>query len=201
MITDLQFLVISLITGVLHLDTLVFGQFMIHRPIVVGPLIGVLIGVPQYGVLIGCILELVYLSLIPVGIKIPPDTTTTTVCSIIIYKLTNGWIVFSLIVGIILGVIYKYIDLFTRSLNSMVINWVDNAKDDVVIKRINLLVVYGIVSTYLKSVMFYLLIFPIINFVIRSIYKIGLPTIVSFELVYILPAIGIGIGLAHFVEK
>ncbi len=201
MISELKFLLIALITSIFHLDTLVFGQFMLHRPIVVGPLVGVLLGIPQYGLLIGCILELVYLSSIPVGVKVPPDATTSVVCAIVCYKLTNGWVVFSIVVGIILGLLYKNMDLLTRSINSMVINWVDNAKDDDVITRINLLVVYGLVSTYLKSVLFYLLVFPLINFVIRSIDKMGIKTLLSSNLVYILPAIGIGIALSHFVEK
>lgn len=127
MITELQFLIISLIMSVFHLDTLVFGQFMVYRPIVVGPFLGFLVGIPQYGVLIGCIFEIVYLSMVPVGIKIPPDVTASTICSIVSYKLSNGCMVFSLIVGVIAGIIYKQIDLLARSFNSMVINWVDNA--------------------------------------------------------------------------
>jgi len=201
MITEIQFLLISLIASVFHLDTLVFGQFMFHRPIIVGPLIGILIGTPQYGVLMGCILELVYLSLIPVGIKVPPDVTSTTVCSLVSYKLSNGNLFFSLILGILLGILYRYIDLLTRTLNSMVINWVDNAKDEVVTTRINLLVVYGIVSTYFRSVLFYLLVFPLLNFFMKNIDKIGLRMLFSSELIYILPAIGIGISISHFVEK
>ena len=200
MITEIQFLLISLISSVFHLDSLVFGQFMFHRPIVVGPLLGFLISVPQYGVLFGCMLELVFLSLIPVGIKVPPDATTATVVSLVCFKLSNGNIVASLIIGMLLGIIYKYLDLLTRSLNSMVINWVDNAKDDVITTRINLLVVYGIVVTYLRSVLFYLILFPLLNVIMKNINKICLITNIN-DLVYILPAIGIGFGLAHFVEK
>ncbi len=201
MITELQYLIISLIMSVFHLDTLVVGQFMFHRPIVVGWIVGLLIGIPQYGVLIGCIFEIICLSLIPVGIKVPPDVTASTICSVVSYKLCNGCIFLSLFMGVIMGIIYKQIDLLARSLNSMVINWVDNAKDDVVISRINLLIVYGILSTYFRTVLFYLLVFPILSFVIQFITKFDLRQMVSFELAYVLPAIGIGIGLAYFAEK
>jgi len=201
MILSLNFLLIALVSGIIHLDTLVFGQFMISRPIVCGPIIGYLTGSINEGILMGAILELLYISIIPVGIKIPPDSTTATIFSIVCSKLTNC-LSLGVVLGILVGWVYRYVDIFLRSTNSIVLNWVDNAKPDLVEKRINLLVIYGIVSSYLKTVLFYLLVFPTVGFIGIVICKFFSKTnLIVNELIYILPAIGVGIGLYHFTEK
>jgi mannose/fructose/N-acetylgalactosamine-specific phosphotransferase system component IIC len=201
MILSLNFLFIALISGIIHLDTLVFGQFMISRPIVCGPIIGYLLGSVNEGILLGAILELLYISIIPVGIKIPPDSTAATIFSIVCSKLT-GCLSLGVFLGIFVGWVYKYVDIFLRSAISIVLSWVDSAKPDLVERRINLLVIYGIVSSYLKTVLFYLLFFPIIGFFGITICKFFTKSNLVFNsLVYVLPAIGVGIGLYHFTEK
>ncbi|MCS7228207.1 MAG: PTS sugar transporter subunit IIC, partial [Endomicrobia bacterium] len=192
----LEFLLVILIVSLAHLDVLTIGQFMIHRPIVVGPLTGILLGIPEYGVLTGVIFELIYISVIPVGIKVPPDATASVVFTMISYSYNKECYILSLIFGIIVGIIYKSMDLFSRSVNSMVLNWVDTAKNDVLVKRINLLVVYGIITTYLKTILFYLILFPvmqyIINVICRLLYNFSVLRNIDVDLIYILPAIGIG---------
>ncbi|MCX7940340.1 MAG: PTS sugar transporter subunit IIC [Endomicrobia bacterium] len=204
MLFSVQVVYISLIVSLLHLDVLVFGQFMFHRPIVVGPLVGILFGIPEYGLLMGVIFELIYISVIPVGIKIPPDATTAVSFSVMCYKFSSGCIVIPLAIGILAGFLYKRLDLFTRSLNSMVISWVDTAEEETIIKRINMLIWYGLVSTYLKTVLFYLIVFPV-----ASYFTVNLCRFVSQYQIYqnivnltvILPSIGIGVVLSYFIEK
>lgn len=200
---SLEFLFVALVASVVQLDVLVFGQFMIHRPVVVGPIIGWLLGIPQYGLLIGIISELIYISVIPVGIKVPPDATVSTVFTVMSYKLTGGCLSTSILIGIIIGILYKQLDLFTRSISSMVLGWVDTAKDEVLIRRINLLVVYGIVTTYIKTLLFYLIMFPVVSYGLLKFCKFAIPILINIEksLIYILPAIGIGIGMSHLTER
>lgn len=203
MILDFKFLLIVLVISLIHLDSLRVGQFMIHRPIVVGPFVGMLLGIPQYGVLTGVVFELIFISLIPVGVKVPPDVTVSTVFALISYKYINECYILCIILGIIVGILYKHIDIFLRSVNCMVLNWVDNAKNEVLIKRINLLVIYGIITSYFQTVLFYLITFPVVDYIVKIICRF-LHTgniMQSIPLIHLLPAIGIGIGIAHFVER
>ncbi|MBW2505318.1 MAG: PTS sugar transporter subunit IIC [Deltaproteobacteria bacterium] len=59
-------------------DRVAFGQFMISRPIVVGPLAGLILGDALIGLEIGMLLELLWLGRLPVGAAIPPDDTQVT---------------------------------------------------------------------------------------------------------------------------
>ncbi|MEN3013766.1 MAG: PTS sugar transporter subunit IIC [Endomicrobiia bacterium] len=202
MFVSFKILVSSLLAGLIHLDILVFGQFMISRPIVVGGIFGYFLGIPQYGLLIGVLFELLYIIEIPVGIKVPVDATSSTVFSIVGFEI-SGCLILSLIFGFFIGFLYKYVDMLTRSLNSVVLSWVDTAKNEVVIKRINLLIFYGIIFTYLRTVLFYLISFSSLGYLLCVLCKF-LPSRIIFDvhsLISILPALGIGICINHFLEK
>lgn len=53
----------------------VVAQFMISRPIVAGPLIGLALGDPFTGLVTGALLELLWVDRIPVGPYVPPNDT------------------------------------------------------------------------------------------------------------------------------
>ncbi len=204
MILSLHFLFISLIASLIHLDVLVFGEFMFHRPIVVGPIIGFLSGDPNSGILIGLIFELFYLSFSAIGVEIPPDATSSTVFAVVVYKFISKCMPISIVFGLIVGILYKYMDIYTRSINSMLLSWVDTAKNEFLIRRINLLVVYGLFTTYFKTLLFYLLTFPLLGYVVFKLCEFGSNTNLipnNPEFFHILPSIGIGIGLSSFINK
>jgi len=58
---------LTLLGGLLALDSTAFGQFMISRPLVAGVLTGWVVGDPVQGLLIGGILEVYFISIFPVG--------------------------------------------------------------------------------------------------------------------------------------
>lgn len=62
----------SFIGGLFCLDR-VFIQTMISRPVVIAPVIGMLLGNPYAGLIIGAILELFWIDRLPIGIYIPPN--------------------------------------------------------------------------------------------------------------------------------
>jgi mannose/fructose/N-acetylgalactosamine-specific phosphotransferase system component IIC len=73
-----QWLSLSLTLAFLNLDVLAVGQFMLSRPIVVGPLVGFLTGRPDLGLEMGALIELIWISDIPVGAHLPIDSTVLT---------------------------------------------------------------------------------------------------------------------------
>lgn len=62
-----------LLGAILNLDRQVFGPFMLNRPLVVGLLIGVAIGDFHRGVWMGLSVELLWLSVAPLGGSITPN--------------------------------------------------------------------------------------------------------------------------------
>lgn len=64
---------ISILLGFLSLDVAAVGQFMVCRPIVVGPLVGWLLGHPEVGLEMGALIELIWIGDLPVGAHLPMD--------------------------------------------------------------------------------------------------------------------------------
>jgi PTS system mannose-specific IIC component len=64
---------LSLLGGVLSLDRTAFFQTMISRPIVAGPLAGYLLGNFEAGCWCAILLELLWLTRLPIGGAVPPD--------------------------------------------------------------------------------------------------------------------------------
>jgi mannose/fructose/N-acetylgalactosamine-specific phosphotransferase system component IIC len=69
---------IALVGGLIGLDRTAVGQFMISQPIVVGPLTGWMLGDPGAGIVIGAVLELIWVLDMPIGSFVPADATIST---------------------------------------------------------------------------------------------------------------------------
>lgn len=73
---------VSLTGGLIALDRSAAFQFMISRPIVAGPLIGLLLQQPAAGIVMGALLELIWISDHPLGGHLPPnECLAAIVCS------------------------------------------------------------------------------------------------------------------------
>ena len=62
---------LSLLLGLLSLDVSAVGQFMLSRPIVVGPLVGTVTGHVELGLTMGALIELLWIADVPVGAHLP----------------------------------------------------------------------------------------------------------------------------------
>ena len=74
----LNLLEVALLGGVISLDR-VFLQVMISRPIVAGPIIGVLLSEPLTGLIIGAFIELLWIDRLPMGGYITPNDSIAAV--------------------------------------------------------------------------------------------------------------------------
>ncbi len=75
----LEVLQVALLAGLIGLDRLAFGQFMISQPIVAAPIVGLVMGDFHTGLLIGAVLELFWLRGLPVGGHVPKDATLAAI--------------------------------------------------------------------------------------------------------------------------
>ncbi|MDD5724173.1 MAG: PTS sugar transporter subunit IIC [Syntrophales bacterium] len=74
----LNSLEVALLGGVICLDR-VFLQAMISRPIVAGPMIGVVLSEPLTGLMVGAFIELLWIDRLPMGTYIPPNDSVAAV--------------------------------------------------------------------------------------------------------------------------
>ncbi len=87
----LDLLKLALLGGFITLDETAFLQVMASRPIVVGPLVGWLIGDLESGLLLGSILELIYLDVLPAGAAHFPDSGLAAVVGTGVLELSEKY--------------------------------------------------------------------------------------------------------------
>jgi len=70
--------ILSLLGGILCLDRVTL-QLMISRPVVAGPVIGLVLGEPHVGLISGALVELLWIDRLAVGAYVPPHDTIVAV--------------------------------------------------------------------------------------------------------------------------
>jgi fructoselysine and glucoselysine-specific PTS system IIC component len=80
----LDLLLVSVVGGVVAVDTTAAWQFMICRPLVSGPLLGWLLGDLHTGLIMGALLELVWAGIVPAGASVFPDSNVAAAVAIAI---------------------------------------------------------------------------------------------------------------------
>lgn len=70
--------------SIVELDGVAVGQFMVSRPIVVGPALGWTFGRPDLGLLVGAVVELLGLPDLPVGGNLPLNGTVACAGSLLL---------------------------------------------------------------------------------------------------------------------
>jgi mannose PTS system EIIC component len=114
----IKIILISFVGGLLCLDR-VFIQAMISRPIIIAPVIGIILGNPYAGLIIGAILELLWIDRLPVGIYIPPNDSIAAAFAASMAMLagqalgevTKEMMALSILIAIPFGIMAKKIDV------------------------------------------------------------------------------------------
>lgn len=108
----------------LGLDRTAVLQIMISRPLVAGPLVGLLLGDPLTGLTVGLLLELLWLCRMPVGASIPHDDTQVAVGATTLAIALSGTVgrgvgltLCALLVALPLGKIGQVVERTVRSRN------------------------------------------------------------------------------------
>src|SRR5207245_6272543 len=104
--------------GVISLDFTACGPFMVSQPLVCGPFFGWLMGQISVGVIVGGIVQLLWMDLSPIGVGIPYDATATTLLAVYWSTLPgNGalsQVMMALGLAVPLGFLFRWFDLLAR---------------------------------------------------------------------------------------
>jgi len=80
----------AFIAGILSLDRNAFGQFQLSRPMVSAFIMGVVLGVPIQGAIVGLIYELLFLGSLPAGSFIPYHPLFPSLITVLLIALYEG---------------------------------------------------------------------------------------------------------------
>ena len=120
--------------GLISLDFTACGPFMISQPLVCGPLFGWLMGQAPVGIIIGGIVQLLWMDLSPVGVGIPYDATGTTLLAVYWATLPAhsalSQVVLALLLAVPVGFVFRWLDQLARRINTGLMHQVDRVPDE-----------------------------------------------------------------------
>jgi len=220
-----EYVIIGIIGAFVAADTTVAGQFMISQPIVSATVAGLLLGHPETGIFIGCIMQLLWLKLVPAGGSLYLNGNLGSLTAISTYGIVvhdsgipeKTLVFIVMIYGIASSYIYGYFTLIHRKINHMLLpNLLYSVKNGR-IARFQIMYMSGVLYTAvggaLVTILFaaagnalfrivpaeiYECINPYAAYGIYALYGIGIGTVFSMvwdRRGWYYPLIGAGAGL------
>ncbi len=113
-----QAIMIGLIAGIGILDGRILGQTMLDRPLVTGPLVGLVLGDLESGIIIGAQLELIWMGLTGIGASTPPDVVTGGVLGTAFAIMSGSGVEVALALAVPIAVLAQSLGILVRVVNS-----------------------------------------------------------------------------------
>lgn len=107
------FLFLCTLAALLELDTTYAFQTLISRPIIVGPIFGLITGNAAAGLQVGIFTELLFSDSTPLGGIIPPSGVIASVIPVLLYDLGID-LYFGFFFGILSAILYSVFDALLR---------------------------------------------------------------------------------------
>jgi PTS system mannose-specific IIC component len=199
-----EIILVSFCGSVLCLDR-VFIQTMISRPVVIAPLIGLFLNNLYAGLIIGALIELIWIDRLPLGTYIPPNDSITAVTATSIALIAGSklggaspeLIALSVLLAIPCGLMAKLMDIMIiKSNDALSDKALEDAKENNIkaIERKNYLGLIKVFSFYAIFLLAVQMIFiPSVIWVYPKFNK-TLLTALSFTY-YFLPLLGIAVAI------
>ena len=206
-----EILLASFIGGLLSLDVAPWGQIMVSRPIVCGPIIGFLLGDLKTGLIIGALLELIWINVKSVGAAIPPDATIVAVTCTTLIMLTErtpqltdnfqgSYRMAILALTMPLGEIFKSIDIKQRKLNAHFVHYLDREIPKGNLGAIEKVNYFSLFLFFLKGFLFSLIAISAgVLFLPKLFFYLPYGILAGLNFAYrLLPALGLAIAFNTF---
>lgn len=148
------------VSALCGLDRTAFLQLMLSRPIVAASLAGVVLGNAGIGLMVGALLELLWLGRLPMGAAIPPDDTQIAVGSTFLATLfisdlsqsSTALTLLAILVAMPLGKVGVYFDRWARKRNSRLSEQAMSYARQGIVRQIEALHLYGAAHFFISSV-------------------------------------------------
>lgn len=153
----MQIIVAALAGGVIGLDRTALGQLMVSQPIVAGPLVGWILGDLTAGLVIGGVLELIWVLDLPIGTFVPADSTVAAVSATAIAAIGGAGgsdlavIGFSLLLTVLMVPVTMFADHLMRQRNRQIPDLATGRDGRPTEVRVTTWHLAGLIAFFLKS--------------------------------------------------
>lgn len=136
-------LLISIVAGLVYIQRRMLGDSQLERPIVVGPLIGLLLGDLKTGLAVGASFELIFMGAQAIGGAVPPNTVIASVLGTVFAITTGKGVEAALVVAVPAAVVASTFELFAKTVCSFFVHGADKYAEAGSSKGITLMIMLG----------------------------------------------------------
>jgi len=156
-----EIFLISILAGIMGIDVRTIGGTMLSRPLVVGPLVGLLLGDVGIGFYVAILVELLWIGLLPIGAYLPVETLPVTVVTVGLTALLKGstdiplpaLLIMAFMAAIPLGYIGRWLETHIRNFSSVMSSSLVKEADKGDFSRVSRTQYINIFITFLKNFM------------------------------------------------
>lgn len=197
-----KILLIALYAGFAGID-LFSVQLFFHRPLVAGPIIGWILGDVEKGLIIGAMLELIWIGMVPLGGVQPPNVVMGGILGIAIAIVIGISPKFAISIAIIFAIIGQLIITFLLRTYKWFVHRADKYAEEVDIRKIEFINIAGIIPQFIiYFIVIYLTLYFGIDVMKNIIIKLPQSIIEGSEIAGgILPSVGAAMLLKSLLKK
>ncbi|MET3290624.1 PTS sugar transporter subunit IIC [Brevibacillus fluminis] len=199
----LQALLIGIIAGFGILDSRILGDNMLGRPIIIGPLVGLVLGDLQTGIIIGGTLELIFIGAVQVGAAGTGDVVTAAALGTSFAIMSNQGAAVALTLAVPVALLADRVGDLVRIINTPLIHRADKYAEEGNLKGVERMHRLGFVMFFLNGFLptFIMLLLgsAFMDSVIKAMPQWLLDGLLSGAL--LLPAIGFSLLMSMMISK
>lgn len=125
----LQGFLVALVAALVYMESRIGGQHMLDRPIVIGPLVGLIMGDPTTGLVVGGELELVWMGLNGIGTTTPPNVVVGSALATALAISTNASYETTLALAVPIAVVAQLCDIAAPVVNTFFAHYADRCAE------------------------------------------------------------------------
>ncbi|OCN04521.1 PTS mannose/fructose/sorbose family IID subunit [Erysipelotrichaceae bacterium MTC7] len=118
-------LLLSVFIGIVITENYGYGYWMISRPIFAGPLIGLILGDVQTGLIVGGSVELMYMGILPIGGSVPPNAQIAGMLSTVFAIQNGGNPEVGITLALPIGMLAQLLIMFAWNINIIIMHRAD----------------------------------------------------------------------------
>lgn len=123
-------LLLSVVAGLVYMQRRMFGDMQLERPIVVGPLVGLILGDLKTGLAVGASFELIFMGAQAIGGAVPPNLVIASVLGTSFAITTGKGIEAALVVAVPAALVATTFELFAKTVCPVFVHGADRYAEE-----------------------------------------------------------------------
>ena len=123
-------LLLGLLGGIGIWDSRIGGMWMLDRPLVLGPIVGLILGDFKTGIIVGGSLELIMMGIVGIGSATPPDTVSGAILATAFAIVSKLDVSAAVALALPIATLGQLVGIFVRTANGYFVHMADKAAEN-----------------------------------------------------------------------